>query len=266
MNYAQALQALLPMIDGIYDAWQEAAEHLRGELAERHPHLKVSCRKGCGACCHFPIIPATAGEAFILLNRMLAEGADLAELHARFSSYAQDYFAFARAQGTLPFTDAQQSAFLSLRLPCPLLNKTPTPFDVLGGACSVFNARPLICDYFHSTEDPRLCTQKKPHFSFSSLVECGETAVEEVRAGERQLFGRSALGHLPLLLAALCTSEGLVLFLDDSCAELPAESADAQAERDFEFYRLLLGAAGYEMGVADIESLIEAQQALTQRT
>ena len=264
MEFTEALETLLPLVDDIYDRWLLDATQLREGLAKTHAESPVTCAKGCGACCHFAVIPATAGEAFVLLARLLAAGDTLDTLHARFHAYAKSYFSACQKWGGLPFSDDRQSLFLKEKLPCPLLvtEGYHTPF---GGHCGVFEARPLICDYFHSLDSPSLCAQKKPHASFSRVVERGEAAIEEVRGLERGVFGRSALGHLPLLLAALCTREGLTLFLEEYELNEEQEAAgeNGQHEADFELYTGLLAASGHTLTQDDLHNLIAAQEGLS---
>jgi hypothetical protein len=269
MEFKEALGTLLPLMDDVYDRWVLEARQLQDGLAGTHPEVKISCAKGCGACCHFAVIPATTGEAFVLLARLLASGRSLEELAALFGAYARSYFAACAKWGGLPFTDGRQSKFLAERLPCPLLVTkpyAPDAFHGFGGHCGAFEARPLICDYFHSTDASSLCAEKRPHGSFSRVVERGEAAVEEVRALERGIFGRSAIGHLPLLVAALCTADGMALFLEDYelTPEQEAAGENGQHEADFELFVGLLSAAGYQITEADLHDLIAAQRALSQ--
>jgi len=271
MEFTEALQTLLPLMDDVHDRWLFDAGQLQGGLATSHPESKVTCTKGCGACCHFAVVPATAGEAFVLLARLLSSGESIASLGARFGAYAAKYFAACQKWGGLPFTADRQTQFLAERLPCPLLVTkpyatagAPNSHTSFGGHCGAFESRPLICDYFHSLDDPALCALKKPHATFTSVILRGEAAVEEVRAVERSVFGRSAIGHLPLLLAALCTAEGMALFLTerDLTPEQEDQGADGQHEADFDLYVGLLAAAGYQITAADLHDLIAAQEAL----
>lgn len=255
MKTSEALELLFPFVDSLYESYHIRAAQKRAEFAESE--TSITCAKGCGACCHFPIIPATAGEAFVLLHQLIARGENFAELAQKFLTYAQSYFEFVRASGTLPFTQKSQSEFFQMKLPCPLFVKTQS--SAWSGHCGVFEFRPLICDYFHSTQSPALCEKKLPHGTFQSLIDLGEEAVESIRMYERTHFGRSALGHLPLLLAALCTEEGLSQFLS---VKSPLEDFDpeVQAERDFEFYIELLASIGYDVTARDLHALIEAQE------
>lgn len=263
MDFTEALETLLPLVDDIYDRWLLDATQLREGFAQTHSETPITCTKGCGACCHFAIVPATAGEAFVLLARLLARGETLDTLHTRFHRYAKSYFAACQKWGGLPFTNDRQALFLKEKLPCPLLD-TKGYSTSFGGHCGVFEARPLICDYFHSLDKPSLCAEKKPHATFSRIVERGEAAIEELRAVERGVFGRSALGHLPLLLAALCTQEGLSHFLEEYDLNDDQEAAgeNGQHEADFELYTALMAAAGYTITQDDLHNLIAAQEGL----
>ena len=256
LSFSAALKELLPALDDIQLAWEEDANELRKVAVEAPFSTQFTCKKGCGACCHFPIVPSTAGEAFVLLARLLGEGKSLENLQSQFSTYSERYFAHARAQGSLPFTEAAQKEFLNLKMPCPLFVKDDKEKG-FAGACGVFGGRPLVCDYYHSLEAPALCAEKKLHAAFEPLMERGMHAVEEVREKERSLFGRSALGHLPLLLAALCTQQGMEAFLR---IEIKEKSEDDQALADFEYYEELLAAAGYKLTRKDLEDLAKAQE------
>ncbi|NBO37214.1 hypothetical protein EBU99_01380 [bacterium] len=218
--------------------------------------LRVTCTKGCGACCHFPIIPATGGEAFVLLARLLAEGRTLEELHSQFMTYARRYLEHAQRNQSLPLTDDQQRKFLHEKLPCPLFVAT-ADIGPMGGYCGVYAYRPLICDFFHSLESPELCLLKKPHASFSDVSERGHEAIDEVRAIERELFGRSVLGHLPLLMAALLTDSGMKSFL--TRVEIDPNEENAQDIADFGLYVELISCLGYGWGDAEWASLAIAQ-------
>lgn len=256
MNFVDALGCLLPVVDAVHARWKTDRDTLY-ELNLRHPESPaVTCAKGCGACCHFPIIPSTAGEAFIVLAKLLAEDKPLEELQNHFLAYARRYLEHARRSGSLPLTDEQQRLFLNEKLPCPLLVPTPA-HGPLGGHCGVFSFRPLICDYFHSLESPELCLRKQPHGSFTNIMERGEEAIEEIRAAERQLFGRSALGHFPLLMAALLTDAGMKTFLEVRKAD--PDDENSQDVMDFGLYLELLQCLGYQWQEGEWTSLAKAQ-------
>jgi hypothetical protein len=123
--------------------------------------------------------------------------------------------------------------------------------------------RPLICSYFHSLDNPTLCEKKESHRTYAPAISIGENAVDEIQTFERIILGRSTLGHLPLLLAAMSHTEGQEAFLktdfhNDETAKLPPE--EAQWSYDFDLYIELLRAAGYNITESDIHSLLKAQE------
>jgi Fe-S-cluster containining protein len=256
MNFAQALERLLPVVDDVHERWTADRNRMLSKHRSNPEAPKITCTKGCGACCHFPIIPATAGEAFVLLARLLADGQTVEELHAKFMTYARRYLEWSVRQSSLPLTDSQQSHFLREKLACPLFVHTPET-GTMGGHCGVFPIRPQICDFFHSLDSPELCRFKKPHGSFADISERGHTSLEELQIAERKIFGRSAIGHLPLLVAALLTDEGMKTFL--TVAEPDTSVENAQDIEDFGLYVSLLGCLGYSWGDGDWSSLAKAQ-------
>jgi Fe-S-cluster containining protein len=256
MNFAQALERLLPVVDTVHERWVHDRDIMLQNHSSNPEAPVITCTKGCGACCHFPIIPATAGEAFVLLARLLADGRTVEELHLQFMAYARRYLEWSVRQGSLPMTDSRQTLFLKEKLPCPLFVRTPET-GALGGHCGVFQYRPQICDFYHSLDTPQLCLMKKPHGSFADISERGHGTLDELQHSEREIFGRSAIGHLPLLLAALLTDEGMKTFL--TVVEPDTSVENAQDIEDFGLYVSLLGALGYAWGDGDWASLAKAQ-------
>ncbi len=248
------LSKLIIGIDEIYERYHRDAKSL--ETA-----CDITCNKGCGACCHFPLISASAGEAFVLSHLLDSLGPVREELKKHIRAYAARYFDYCRSEGSLPFTEAQQKkAFLELKLPCPLFTITGEDFS---GHCGVFAVRPLICGYFQSLDNANLCTQKMPHRSYSPLIQRGEEAIDEIQTLERTILGRSTLGHLPLLLAALSTEEGVSAFINTNFQNPESDSLppeEAQWSYDFDLLIDLLRVAGYSLTEADIHSLLAAQK------
>ncbi|NBW80159.1 hypothetical protein EBR21_00240, partial [bacterium] len=141
MNFAEALECLLPVVDGVHERWARERDQMISKHEQRPEGPRITCTKGCGACCYFPIIPASAGEAFVLLARLLADGHSVEELHAKFMTYARRYLERSLRDGSLPMTDSQQRMFMQEKLPCPLFVSTPETGH-LGGHCGVFPIRP----------------------------------------------------------------------------------------------------------------------------
>ncbi len=258
MDYKTAVEKLIPFILSKYENFQKEVDASVTEFTQKFPKEKISCMKGCGACCHFPLVPVTMGEAFTLLNRLLAEGFDLQSLAQKLFDYSHDYFKFAQENETLPFKDADQKKFLKLKKPCPFFVKEEG--NQFAGHCGIFAMRPLICEFFNSLDSPKKCQTKLEHRSLETTNEIGSYTQDEIREYERKIFGRSTLGHLPILLAALCTQEGLAAFLAEkhlTTVELQEEYADAV--NDFSLLTDMLASLGYNVTEKDIIALEEAQ-------
>jgi Fe-S-cluster containining protein len=258
MDYSKAISHLIPFILEKYENFELDAENATNHFLEQNPSEKIACTKGCGACCYFPLVPITAGEAFVLLNRLLAEGIDLNQLAEKLFLYAEKYFENAYENNALPFKDSDQKKFLTKKLPCPFFVKEEK--NEFSGHCGIFGLRPLICGFYNSIDSPKLCTQKLSHRSIEQTVGLGSLTQDSIRDFERKTFGRSTLGHLPLLLAALCTKEGLEAFLNEvplSDEELKEEFAEGV--HDFSLYTEMLKSIGYEIGENDLLALEEAQ-------
>lgn len=248
------LSKLITGIDEIYESYRKDTSNMEHESI-------ISCHKGCGACCHFPLISATVGEAFVLHNLLNSIETVREDLNRHIRAYASKYFSYCRSEGSLPFTESQQAkAFAELKLPCPLFRVTG---ESLEGHCGVFTVRPLICDYFNSMDSTHLCTHKLPHKSYLPLIKRGEEAIDEIQTLERTLFGRSTIGHLPLLLAAFTNDEGLACLTNTDFRNEETDSLspeEAQWSYDFDLLIGLLRAAGYSLTEADIHSLLAAQK------
>jgi Fe-S-cluster containining protein len=251
---------LVSGIDEIYSKYQKASETIA-------PEFSPTCTKGCGACCHFPLISATAGEAFALFQVLDSLEPARDQIRKHVQSYAARYFEHCRKAGSFPFTESQQTrAFLDLNTPCPLFTNTGANQE---GHCAVFAVRPLICSYFHSLDAPNLCAAKGSHRTYQPAIQLGEEAIDEIQTLERTLLGRSTLGHLPLFLAAFTTKEGIETFLNTDFRNpesdaLPPE--EAQWSYDFDLFIELLKVAGYSITEADIHSLLAAQEEQKRRT
>lgn len=258
MDYSNAIQYLIPFILEQYNLHDKEALKITSDFLKEHPNEKVSCVKGCGACCHFPLVPVTAGEAFVLLNRLLAEGFELKELAEKLFLYVEKYIEFSTDNGRLPFLDSDQKKFLSKSLPCPFFVKKENSF--FAGYCGIFGMRPFICEFYNSIDSPKLCEQKSSHRSIEGIVKKGSIAQDTLREFERKIFGRSTIGHLPLLLAALCTQEGLEYFLNEKhLTEIELQEEFAQGIHDFSLYAEMLSSIGYTIGENDILALEQAQ-------
>ncbi|RDB37335.1 hypothetical protein [Spirobacillus cienkowskii] len=260
MEYSLAVQKFIPFILNLYQEQKKQIEQNTTQFIQKYPNEAKSCQKGCGACCHFAMIPVTIGEAFVLLNQLIVDGHNLKELSECLFSYVDKYFKIANKIGNLPLTEKDQKNFLLEALPCPFFRQD-TPNQPMVGHCGIFEIQPSICIFYHSIDSPELCAQKKPHRTIDTVMQKGFSMQNELQIFERKELGRSAIGHMPLLLAALCTTEGLNIFLQEkplSAAELKQEYA--QELHDFTFYAELLGAIGYTLSERDILALSQAQK------
>ena len=258
MEYSAAIQHFIPFIMEKYVSHEKEATKTTNEFLKQFPSEKLSCVKGCGACCYFPLIPVTAGEAFVLLNRLLAEGHNLQELAEKLFQYAENYFNFSKSNERLPFLNSDQKKFLTQKLPCPFFVKESESH--FAGHCGIFAMRPLICEFYNNIDSPKLCEQKLSHRSIEFVVKKGSLLQDEIRDFERKIFGRSTLGHLPLLLAALCTTEGLEYFLTEKhLTEIELKEEYAQGINDFSLYAEMLNSIGYLIGEKDLLALEKAQ-------
>lgn len=260
----ESINNLMTRVHFLYGQWRPVANVLYESLAENH--LVVSCQKGCGACCHFPLITAASVEAFVLYHELREACPCSDSFHDSLRNYTNAYFALAREYGSLPFTNEQQRLFFAHNLPCPFF-LTDNSLSSFGGHCAIHPSRPVICDSFHSLDTPQLCARKQPHRTAEILIGAGEEALRQIRDIEYEILGRSTLGHLPIFLAAFATPEGQTLYRRGVChdgsnsgQEEEYHSDDYLAAQDFQLFAELLAAAGYVIGEADIASLLLAQQ------
>jgi len=229
----ELLNSFLENWESTEQEWQEISSRIK---KEENPSFV--CFKGCGTCCHFPLISASTGEAFLLyhlLKNIYHESLDIL-----LKDYASLYFRLVQKYGGLPFLEETRTLFFQEKLPCPFLNQE--------GACSIYGLRPLICSFYHNTESVSLCEEKKPHRVHEELVREGERLLLERKGFEHQLLGHSALGHLPLLMAA-CTSPS---YLEKYTQGY--EDRQENEERNLELFLLVYESLGYQVTSSDLEN------------
>lgn len=126
-------------------------------IAARKDGQRVTCAKGCAACCRMQLVPITPTEAYALLRIVESLPAERAsELRARFS----DRVARLEAAGLAdffreadPFSKAEpmrenMTRYFELGLACPFLEDD---------ACSVYESRPFACREHLVTTPKELC-------------------------------------------------------------------------------------------------------------
>lgn len=149
---------LLPLFFGLVDADVEQAIALQEREGK-----KISCRRGCSACCRAQPVPVTPFEAFWLL--LLVEG-----LPEPWRNQVQERFAhnvamleqaglideYDRTRSELTMESARSIAmkYFSLGLCCPFL---------VENACSIYEQRPFVCRQYLVTSPAALCDDPFQH-------------------------------------------------------------------------------------------------------
>jgi Fe-S-cluster containining protein len=144
----QLLPALRQMDDRLVDAVVAAAE-AGGE--------RVSCAKGCSACCRVQPVPVTPPEAYALarLVEKLPEPRRTA-VRAAFADAVQKlreaglYDAYMNRNPEMSREEALSVVrrYMALRLTCPFLEND---------ACGIYDDRPFVCRQYLVTSPPALC-------------------------------------------------------------------------------------------------------------
>jgi Fe-S-cluster containining protein len=147
------LGELLPLVQSFGDAVAASAAKVAGDQGKR-----VSCAKGCGACCR-QLVPVAEVEARRLaaLVRELPEPRRT-EVRARFAA-ARRRLEAAGLLGELRHAQHEWSeealpafglAYFRQGIPCPFLEDE---------SCSVYADRPLVCREYLVTSPPADCAQ-----------------------------------------------------------------------------------------------------------
>src|SRR5689334_20972621 len=148
------LDALLPALRAIDDRLIDATVARHEAAGER-----ISCSKGCAACCKRQPVPVAPPEALALARlvdalpepRRSAVRAAFETAVARLRA-AGLYDAYMRRDPTLT-RDAVLAIvrrYMALALPCPFL---------VDDACGIYAERPFVCRQYLVTSPPALCEQ-----------------------------------------------------------------------------------------------------------
>jgi Fe-S-cluster containining protein len=147
------LDELLPAMQAIDNI---AIDHAVRK-AEANTGARVTCAKGCSACCRAQPVPVTPPEAHALLLLVEAMPAPRRrELEARFADRVERLRDAGLADAFLhrdPALDADGARtlardYFALGLVCPFLQDD---------ACSIHPQRPFVCRQYLVTSDPALC-------------------------------------------------------------------------------------------------------------
>lgn len=115
---------------------------LEGILSETEKN--ISCKKGCSACCS-RIVAATRLEVLGMIEFIESSGMATDELKKRVGEHSSSIADFINRKSEAAPND---ELWFSKKNPCPFLHD---------GSCSVYEARPLSCRIYHSTDDPLKC-------------------------------------------------------------------------------------------------------------
>jgi len=133
---------IVPALQGLVNAVVEAAE--AGQ--------KISCRKGCGACCR-QLVPVSRTEGERLLQVLEALSPDRRDVLMKRFAAAEATIESAGLNQRRGRSDRELStAYFALRLPCPFLEDE---------SCSIHPERPLVCREYLVTSPAELCADPK---------------------------------------------------------------------------------------------------------
>ncbi len=146
---------LLPALHAVTNSFV-AAEEARVPLREE----KISCKKGCGACCR-QVVPIAPAEARFLVA--LVQGFDIdrqRKIRDRFTAIERqlsDAGLFSRLlRGETGNTEEREQLgldYFRLGLPCPFLEDE---------SCSIHENRPLVCREYLVTSPADRCKTPNP--------------------------------------------------------------------------------------------------------
>ena len=146
-------------LDELLPALREIDDRLMDATVARHEAAgeRISCAKGCSACCRVQPVPVTPPEALALarLVEALPEPRRTA-VHAAFEAAvarlreAGLYAVYMQRDPAMTRADAMAAVrrYGTLALACPFL---------LDDACSIYAERPFVCRQYLVTSPPELC-------------------------------------------------------------------------------------------------------------
>jgi Fe-S-cluster containining protein len=146
------LDEMLPALRAIDDKLIDAAVARHEAAGER-----ISCRKGCSACCRTQPVPVTPPEAFALARlvdalpeprRSAVRAAFAAAVERLRAAGLYDTFMQRDPDITREAAIAAVRRYMTLALACPFL---------VDDACSIHAQRPFVCRQYLVTSPPELC-------------------------------------------------------------------------------------------------------------
>ncbi len=143
-----APQVMLPLFHQLANTVADLAEHKAEAQAQR-----ISCRKGCAACCRQPV-PLAEAEIHYLVNIVAQQPEPRrSELLRRFHTAASHFQETGWLEAYARCTDAQElkgivREYFNQRVACPFLEEE---------SCSIHPQRPVACREYLVTSDPLHC-------------------------------------------------------------------------------------------------------------
>ena len=187
------LGTLLPVFRRVSDSLVE----LSARRAEEQGR-KVSCAKGCGACCR-QIVPLAEVDARAVA-RLVDElpeprRSEVKERFARAKERLSEAGLLPRLQDRREFTAEEVKTFgleyFRLGIPCPFLEDE---------CCSIHESRPLTCREFLVTSPAIHCADPKPG-SVQGVELPSKVWLALARAGAGEMSGRRFVPWVPLVMA-----------------------------------------------------------------
>jgi len=146
------LDQLLPALRALDDAViEQAVRH------HETPARRVSCAKGCAACCKAQPVPVTPPEAYALarLVKRLPPGQRRHVIAAFAAAVARlretglfDIYMGKREEISREAARETAQRYFNLKIACPFL---------VDDACSIYAERPFVCRQYLVTSAPALC-------------------------------------------------------------------------------------------------------------
>ena len=122
--------------------------------SQNEKRCKISCRKGCSACCNY-IIPLSSAEAVYLHDYTITLPDKTRKMIVRSFMLAAQKIASSQIPKLADKTIAQldnlegiSQWYRQLQLQCPFL---------FANCCSIYNHRPLACREYFVTSPPKYC-------------------------------------------------------------------------------------------------------------
>jgi Fe-S-cluster containining protein len=141
---------------------------------------RVSCTKGCAACCSYPVYISIL-EGMLLYQSLIEHGHWTPALRKKLGEHADQTF------------DLAAHIWLLLDMPCPMLDKNK---------CIAYDARPFTCRAFYAVGDPYNCVPRRMASGRFADKDDITTRFREVETEILARHGLSLMG-LPISKAVL---------------------------------------------------------------